>query len=205
MDQLSLFTTTIWSSQCHDKALLKRSADAVLTMMAEDPAGLRLTNLGAWHSQTDLLQRPLLADLIHWIAAQVQSALVDWGWDLQQATPSFNNAWAVVGSAGASHGAHIHPNSLFSGVLYLSAPPGSGAIAFLDPRAGAQMLLSPLTAAAKARELGRHRIEPTAGLLLLFPAWLWHEVEVSSCVDNRICVSFNLGLRLVTTKMPQTA
>lgn len=196
MNQHTLFRTTIWSSQCHDTGLLQRSAEAVLTEMASDPSGLQLTNLGAWHSQTDLLQKQLVDDLFLWIAAEVQHALVDWGWDLQQARPCFNNAWSVVGAAGASHGAHLHPNSLFSGVVYLAAPPGSGAIAFLDPRAGAQMLQLPLAADARMRELGRYKVQPKRGLLLLFPAWLWHEVEVSSCSEKRICVSFNLGLKL---------
>jgi len=44
------------------------------------------------------------------------------------------------------------------------------------------------------REAGRQRFVPDAGLLLLFPAWLWHEVEVSRCQDPRICISFNVGL-----------
>lgn len=200
MEQHALFVTTIWSSRCHNKALLEHSADAVLSLMAADPSGLQRTNFGAWHSQTDLLSQPLMADLFQWIAAQVQDALLDWGWDLQQARPCFNNAWAVVGAQGASHGAHIHPNSLFSGVLYLAAPCGSGAIAFLDPRAGAQMLQSPLRDDARGRELGRHKVMPDTGLMLLFPAWLWHEVEVSTCVDQRICISFNVGLRLTGKK-----
>jgi len=168
--------------------------------MASDPSGVSLTNQGAWHSSTSLLKEPQLEELFTWIADQVQKALDAWGWDRQVARPQFNNAWAVVSLAGASHGAHLHPNSLFSGVLYLAAPAGSGAIAFLDPRAGALMLQAPLTKEASQRELGRHRCIPESGLLLLFPAWLWHEVEVSSCKDPRICISFNLGLKLNNTQ-----
>lgn len=192
-----LFPTPLWSSRCTDPGLLGRSVDAVLALMAADPAGMNLTNRGAWHSDTDLLQDKHLADLFLWIAAEVQAALEAWGWDLTLARPHFNNAWAVVSRAGDSHGAHLHPNSHFSGVIYLSAPPGSGAIAFLDPRAGALMLQPPLIAEAAQRELGRHRCMPVTGLLLLFPAWLWHEVEVSLCREARICISFNIGLRLM--------
>ena len=195
MKHQMLFPTPLWSAHCNEPQLLERWQQAVVSLQDADPSGLSLTNLGAWHSRTDLLEEPLLADLFQWIAGQVQGALVDWGWDLQQARPRFNNAWAVVSGAGDSHGAHIHPNSLFSGVFYLAAPPGSGAIAFLDPRAGALMLQPPLTSEARLRELGREQWVPQAGLLLLFPAWLWHEVEVSRCADPRVCVSFNLGLK----------
>jgi uncharacterized protein (TIGR02466 family) len=91
--------------------------------------------------------------------------------------------------------AHLHPNSLFSGVMYLTAPEGSGAIAFLDPRAGAQVLPPPLQHASAGYTNGRILRQPRPGLLLLFPDWLWHEVEGSRSTEPRICVSFNIGMQ----------
>ena len=193
----TLFPTPLWSTHCTDFGLLERGADVLLRLMASDPFGLSLTNQGAWHSRTNLLQEQQLDELFQWTAVQVQNGLAAWGWDLATARPRFNNAWGVVSRSGHSHGAHLHPNSLFSGVLYLAAPPGSGALVFLDPRAGALMLQPPLTTEVAQRELGRHRCLPEKGLLVLFPAWLWHEVEVSACRDPRICISFNLGLKLI--------
>lgn len=196
MKQQSLFPTPLWTERFNGADQLSRWVQRVMVLRAADPIGVQLTNQGAWHSQTNLLQDPGLHDLFGWIAAQVQRALSEWGWDLEQARPRFNNAWAVVSRSGDSHGAHIHPNSLFSGVFYLAAPSGSGAIAFLDPRAGAQMLQPPMRREVIGREYGRQLVVPEAGSLLLFPAWLWHEVEVSRCADPRICISFNLGLHL---------
>ena len=194
MKHQSLFPTPLWTAQFSEVEQLVRWADRVMVLKGADPIGVQLTNQGAWHSQTNVLQDPGLHELFFWIAAQVHGALSAWGWDLLRAGPRFNNAWAVVSRAGDSHGAHLHPNSLFSGVFYLAAPAGSGAIAFLDPRAGALMLQPPLRQELAGRESGRLRLEPEAGLLLLFPAWLWHEVEVSRCKEPRICISFNLGL-----------
>jgi uncharacterized protein (TIGR02466 family) len=194
MKHHNLFPTSVWSGHCRDLNLLEHWKEAVLECKASDSLGLKLTNQGAWHSQTDLLSKPEFAGLFQWIAAEVQEALLNWGWDLKKARPRFNNAWAVVSFAGDSHGAHIHPNSLFSGVFYLAAPPGSGAIALLDPRSGSQVLQIPLTVEAAQRELGRECWIPRAGLLLLFPAWLWHEVEISHCEQPRVCISFNVGL-----------
>jgi uncharacterized protein (TIGR02466 family) len=197
MKQQSLFPTPLWIDRFNDADQLSRWVQRVMVLRAADPIGVQLTNQGAWHSQTNLLQDPGLHDLFGWIAAQVQRALAEWGWDLEQARPRFNNAWAVISRSGDSHGAHIHPNSLFSGVFYLAAPSGSGAIAFLDPRAGALLLQPPFRREAASREIGRQRLVPEMGLLLLFPAWLWHEVELSSCQDPRICISFNVGMRPV--------
>ncbi|NDG02263.1 MAG: hypothetical protein EB119_03515, partial [Synechococcaceae bacterium WBB_34_004] len=38
------------------------------------------------------------------------------------------------------------------------------------------------------------RRQPSAGLMLLFPSWLWHEVEPSAQGrELRISISFNVG------------
>jgi len=191
----ALFPTPLWSWQHPDPAEVEAAASRILALEAADPVGIQRTNQGGWHSSVLLLQDSQLSDLFAWIASAVQEALVTWGWDLDQARPVFTNAWAMVNREGHSAGAHLHPNSLFSGVIYLRAPAGSGAIAFLDPRAGAQMLQLPLQPGPARRELGRERRVPRPGLMLMFPAWLWHEVEPSECQEPRICISFNVGLR----------
>jgi len=33
--------------------------------------------------------------------------------------------------------------------------------------------------------------EPMAGRIIMFPAWLWHEVQPNKSNDTRISVSFN--------------
>lgn len=80
--------------------------------------------------------------------------------------------------------------------MYLTAPEGSGAIAFFDPRAGTQVLLPPLHHPSAVYTSGRILRQPRPGLLLLlFPGWPWHEVEGSRSTEPRICVSFNIGMQ----------
>ncbi len=190
-----LFPTPLWQFQHPDPQACRALGAHVLALEAQDPAGLQRTNQGGWHSATALLQDPALAALFQWIAACCQGAVQEWGWDLSQATPSFNNAWAMVNRQGHSTRAHLHPNSLLSGVVYLQVPPGSGAIAFLDPRSGAQMLVPPWQGSAGEAVQGRVRRLPRVGQLLLFPSWLWHEVEPGRQAGERISISFNLGMR----------
>lgn len=190
----SLFATPLWSFSYPTRADLQPLADRVLELEQGNPAGIKVTNQGGWHSSTSLLDDPAFADLFRWVAACCQQAFEKAGWDLARAKPSFNNAWAMVNRRGNGTRAHLHPNSLFSGVFYLKVPPASGDIAFLDPRSGAQMLLPPLQS-AKGVFNGRELRRPEEGLLLLFPAWLWHEVEPSESLEPRICISFNVGMR----------
>ncbi len=193
----ALFATPLWSFRHPDLDQLQFWRDHVLGLECKDRAGLQLTNQGGWHSQNDLLADPTLGSLFQWMATCIQQAMGEFGWDMSKATPCFNNAWAMVNREGHSVRAHLHPNSLFSGVVYLAAPEDCGAIAFLDPRSGAQVLLPPLLPAAGAYATGRILRQPQPGLMFLFPGWLWHEVERSRSSQPRICVSFNIGMRVV--------
>lgn len=56
---------------------------------------------------------------------------------------------------GYHFGAHMHANSLLSGVYYLSAPYGSGSLVLLDPRFGAQLLQLPLNSTPMQGQPGR--------------------------------------------------
>lgn len=195
MSRQDLFSTPLWRFEFPESLDPAQFAQEVLKLKDQDPSGVLITNQGGWHSQTNLLENPALASLFQWIAGCCQEAFTDLGWDFSLASPHFNNAWAMVNSSGHSVRAHLHPNSLFSGVAYLQAKPTSGSIGFLDPRNGAQALLPPLLARNSGILNGRHVEAPYSGRLLLFPAWLWHEVSSNYSDEERVCISFNVGMQ----------
>jgi len=112
--------------------------------------------------------------------------------------------WANINKKYSHNRNHTHPGALWSGVYYIQCPKESGRIWFTDPRGEAHMILPryrerpPFT----WREV---YYEPLPGRLLIFPAWLVHEVEPNlnkefENDDNRgwrYSISFNLnqGLR----------
>jgi len=198
MQRELLFPTLLWSWQHPEASSLPMLAQRILDLETADPKGLDRTNQGSWHSRTTLLEDTGFEELFHWMAHTILDALRAMGWDLDQAKPCFNNAWAIVSREGEGVRAHLHPNSLFSGVFYLTAPENCGSIAFLDPRGGAQMLQFPQAIdGSSEHQQGRVLKEPKPGLLLLFPSWLWHEVEPSKSEHVRISISFNVGMRPV--------
>lgn len=197
-----IFPTPLWSFDYPNTDQLAEFSSHVLELRKGDPKGLAITNMGGWHSQTDLLDDQVFSPLFQWIAACCQQAFTEIGWDFTVASPTFNNAWAMVNGPGNSTRAHIHPHSIFSGVVYLKVDAESGAIAFLDPRAGAQMLTPPLVEGDSELFSGRVRRQPMAGSLLLFPSWLWHEVEPGTASSElRICIAFNVGLRKIASNV----
>ena len=111
-------------------------------------------------------------------------------------------AWPNVNRFGDYHNLHNHPHSWLSGTYYVQVPPpradmgqrsdlNPGAISFFDPRAQANML----AVKGDGQVDPEHRLVPTPGTLLLWPAFVHHLVHPNLSDEARISVSFNVVLR----------
>ena len=101
--------------------------------------------------------------------------------------------WANVSSKLNRHMLHMHPNSFFSGVLYLNAPKDCGNIGFKDPRYGSELLAFDF----EEGSIFQHRtieIEPVTGRLIMFPSWLYHGTRQGKFdpPEERVSLSFNV-------------
>lgn len=106
-----------------------------------------------------------------------------------------DSLWANLLPAKSAHSGHIHPLSVLSGVLYVAAPPRSGALRLEDPRLPLMMAAPP--SGADAPEAARRfvTIAPAAGALLIWESWLRHEVLAGANRSPRISLSFNFAWR----------
>ena len=160
-------------------------------------ASLGRSNIGGWHSRADFFNRPepAVTALTTW-ATWAVSKMVD-----ATAGPGafkgilYASAWATICRAGAYHAPHSHPDSAWSGVYYVDAGtsnpdrPLSGVLEFLDPRAGVEAVTAPGDPYGEIV-----RVQPEAGLLVVFPSWLYHWVHPYAGQTPRIAVSFNTTL-----------
>ena len=106
--------------------------------------------------------------------------------------PVLGNMWANINYPGCFNRPHLHPNSLFSGVYWVKTPVKSGNLMVYDPRAGTQMTMPNRKEDKLPPELWREvHYEPVAGRIIMFPAWMWHEVKPNESNDTRISISFN--------------
>jgi uncharacterized protein (TIGR02466 family) len=80
---------------------------------------------------------------------------------------------------------------VISGTLYVSVPPGSGALRLEDPRL--PMMMAAPVRRSDAPESLRSFVEvsPEPGTVLLWESWMRHEVLPGSGKGKRISVSFN--------------
>lgn len=161
--------------------------------------GVQRSNVGAWHSNNDLLQwgAPELSVLVELFRASVEQYVrAELGGP--PATPlEFGfEAWANVSRTGGYAAPHVHPRANFALVYYVDAgdPPQegspSGSLELLDPRNRVQMVGGPGT-----DERDAFRVRPVAGSLLLFPAWLYHYTHPYLGERPRISIACNVVVR----------
>ena len=151
--------------------------------------GITRTNIQGWHSDTNMNELPEYAKLVDMLYS-AQRTIYDQ--EYYESEPFLGNMWANINPPGGSNRAHIHPNSLWSGVYYVKAPQNSGQLKIEDPRSVALMSRPKQKDVPKPdRLLREHHYEPKTGRLIMFPSWLNHCVDPNNSNDIRISVSFN--------------
>jgi uncharacterized protein (TIGR02466 family) len=108
--------------------------------------------------------------------------------------------WANVNPPGAKHSIHSHPNNYFSGVYYVQADAKANVIRFHDPRGAAEAIMPP-RAQQNVYNANSIEMEAKPGRLVLFPAWLKHDVPTNLSSRERISLAYNLMFPNFTEKM----
>jgi len=192
------FPTLIGRVRLPDAEVMNHGLHALILDEEAQYPSLGRSNIRGWHSRPDFLHRSdanvdALTSWIIWALRRMICATT--GQDAFKGTLSIT-AWATVCRAGAYHAPHSHPDSAWSGVYYVDGgaenpdQPLSGMLEFLDPRAGAEAVSAPGDPYGEP-----FRVRPQAGLLVVFPSWLYHWVHPYAGGTPRIAISFNATIR----------
>jgi len=161
----------------------------ILQWQKEDLKGVNKTNVNGWHSTTDMNHKHEYDSLTKQLFAMQDTIFKK---ECLAQKPVLGNMWANINYKGGFNRPHLHPNSLFSGVYWIKAPEKSGSLMLYEPRPGVQCTMPNRKEGKLPPELWREvHYTPTAGTIVMFPAWLWHEVRPNESDDIRISVSFN--------------
>ena len=163
-------------------------AQNIINWSKQNP-GLKKTNVNGWHSETDMHQKPEYKPLVDELFKMVHQVFNAEFLDKQ---PVLGNMWANINYKGGYNKPHVHPNSVFSGVYYVKTPPKCGNLVCNDPRPGIQTCMPSRKKEEPPKYLWREvHLQPQENRALIFPAWLWHNVQPNESNDIRISVSFN--------------
>ena len=119
--------------------------------------------------------------------------------------------WPNINRLGDYHDPHNHPHAYLSGTYYVRVPEDRakglknrkdvrpGAISFYDPRGAVNM-----TAVRGDQQIeAEYTVQPSAGTLLFWPAFLTHFVHPNLSETPRISISFNLMLKWDDQLLPK--
>jgi len=188
-DVLRMFPSFVWKAELRP-GIREPVNESVLRTLGEIGAPLTDLKLGeSWQSDHGLHELRQLHEFVDCVdeAADHVLAYLKIGHERHKVT----GCWANLNAPGAGHPAHTHPNNYLSGVYYVRTQAGADTINFLDPRPQTGIVRPPVT------ELTAENTEQVAvtvkdGMLLMFPAWLQHEVGPNRSSRVRVSLGFNV-------------
>ena len=181
------FPTCIWyENLIADNNYLKK---IILNMMKDDK-GVKKSNVGGWQSN-DINKKDFnsLITIINEKTIQIHKELEY----PQNVRLEVSNIWTNVNFPKTVNRMHDHPLGILSGTYYVQVDNKTGDIEFEDPRRKFRYLESNIS--KKNRLVWEFvKYKPKDGLLIIFPAWLNHFVEINESINDRISISFNIVL-----------
>lgn len=191
----TLFPTVLMRRRMPDSKSKNRRLRKIVLEREKIDSGVRQSNVGGWHSTADLWDwpNPEIRDLSNWVQKAVQDLTASM-YPLQPGdevvAEPYGGAWANVLRDGGYNKVHNHPGAVWSAVYYIASgepyaePPGNGNFEFMDPRPG-------------NIHGGKEIVTPEPGLLMVFPAWLYHYVNPYHGDGERISVAWNLNVEIL--------
>jgi uncharacterized protein (TIGR02466 family) len=148
----------------------------------------------AYMSPDDLQNLPEMAELVDVIMRESAQILDIYA--IKRDSHYVTNMWANIAHPNRRHSMHMHPNCLFSGLVYIKTPKHCGPTVFASPRQLAKNL-EPTYLVKNEFNADVFVMPPEKGRMLLWPSHVPHAVEEGKAdeSEDRIVVAFNIMIR----------
>lgn len=199
-----LFSTPFVTDWLQSEEGMRLLCQAIETEHARDRDGVKISNIGGWHSNTAMLEwGGEAARALAWKAMQIaDEQTVDARSPDDSRFTWHPEMWANVSGKGHANQYHFHPGSFWSAVAYLDDGYGGlehdglgGELQLLDPRMPIIRMTAPdlrLREPDGAAMINEISIRPKTGMIVLFPSWLQHAVRPFYGDGMRVSVAINL-------------
>ena len=164
-------------------------------LLRNNDSGANISNNQGWHSTPDLFlkKEETFKKVCSTCASSIASIMKSYDGEFNPETLDARfSGWINVNHKGGSNILHSHPNSHWSGVLYVQQPTGvegfSGMIEFVNPNQEGRELAKLLPKSGFDNMI---RIRPKTGQIVIFPSYVLHSVYPNSSNQDRITIAFN--------------
>lgn len=199
-----LFATPFVIDRLQSEQGIRVLREAILAERARDQAGVQISNIGGWHSNTQMVDwgGEAARALAYKAMTIADAATVDAGSPQTSRYSWAPEMWANVSGKGNANFHHTHPGSYWSAVAYIDDgyagsddPALGGELQLLDPRMPMVRMTAPdlrLKDSDGQPQVNEPMIRPATGMMVMFPSWLQHAVRPFHGEDTRISVAINL-------------
>ena len=203
-DTRHLFATPFVVDRLQSSEGIRVLREAVLAEQARDQAGVQISNIGGWHSNTSMIEwgGEAARALAFKAMTMADAATIDAGSPAASRYGWSPEMWANVSGSGNANFHHTHPGSYWSAVAYIddgyegsSDAALGGELQLLDPRMPMVRMTAPdlrLKDASGQAQNNEPMIRPSTGLIVMFPSWLQHAVRPFKGRGTRISIAINL-------------
>ena len=168
----------------------------IYELQKESSEGQIKSNRGGWHSPNFTLtdkssiQFKFALEIQKYILKSFQKL----GWKTENTNITITSMWAIINKKNDFNVLHTHPNSYLSAAYYVSAPKNCGRFHIENsnlarrhsyPKIKQNNELNAMVAGLDINE----------GDLLIFPGYLPHKVAMNESDQDRIVISFNVGIK----------
>lgn len=194
-----LFSTPLIELDLANAPALNRALTETIAARRAAHAGISRSNVGGWHSDTEMAQWG--GEAARTVALEALKACGAYTHDMgmKGSEPRFQmgiEMWANVLPAGAVNQHHAHPGALWSAVYYVDdgGDPENGPLILLDPRFPANRMYVPDLVFAENGEMEEStvKVAPIPGRMVIFPSWLMHGVKPHAGARDRISIAINV-------------
>ena len=194
---LKLFPQPLFKYQVEDyKVKNKKLLDYIYELYEEDKLGVQKSNINGWHSKSFDLQDK--KNIPNEFFANINPFLVNvfknYGWVYDPSKVVCTAMWAIINKQEDFNITHTHPNNILSSAYYVKAPKNCGDFIAENSNLAKRHLYPEIE---NKNELNADiaRIKVSEGDLLLFPAYLPHQVSKNESGEDRIVISFNVDIK----------
>lgn len=203
-DTRFLFATPFVIDRLQSPEGLAALREAIMAEKARDAAGMDISNIGGWHSNTKMIEwgGEAARALAYKAMTMADEATVNIGQEHGREYGWIPEMWANVSGRGNANQYHTHPGCYWSAVAYVddgyegsTDPALGGELQLYDPRMPTVRMLSiDLRLKDQDGQMQKNEplLRPQTGMIVMFPSWLQHAVRPFHGSGTRISIAINL-------------
>ena len=160
-------------------------------MKRKDEKGVEISNIGGWQSE-DVINETHTEFVKLKQVIEERANIFHHDIQLKKTyNQKIDKIWVNINQKGHSNQFHLHAGAIFSGAFYLTK--GKTSIVFGHPFGDISTYYWNNSLIEEWNEVnsGDWSLEPNPNLLLIFPPWVKHKVDMNKEDTDRISISFN--------------